>query len=192
MSSRAFKILLFLIIIYNILFSIDNNIKLFKLRVQVQEIGLITQELNKKVDNLSKNNWFFPKSKNLYVNFKLTVTAYNSEVNQTDKDPNTGAWNNRVRPGMIAVSRDLEKFGLTNGVPVKIEDYEHTNTIILDRMGKYKTVKGREVKIERSLDIWMKSKKEAKLWGVEFKNVKIPIEYVNIDELIANGLKWEI
>lgn len=180
MLKRILYILLILVLLYYI-FAI--NLGLEMLRTQIQEIEIIIQDINKEINN-SSSNFSFLKEK-IYVNIKLQVTAYNSEINQTDSDPNTGAWNNRVRPGMIAVSRDLEKIGLTNGVPVIIEDYDHIETVILDKMNTHKTVRGKRIKIEKSLDIWMKSKKEALEWGVKFCNVKIPIKYINIEALMA-------
>ena len=68
---------------------------------------------------------------------KVTATAYNSVKGQTDKTPNLAAWNNKLIPGMktIAVSRDLLKVGLTNGVQVKISGLSGTY-IVRDKMNK--------------------------------------------------------
>ncbi|WOX06587.1 3D domain-containing protein [Microbulbifer pacificus] len=88
----------------------------------------------------------------------VTATAYNSIEGQTDDDPWTAAWNNRLRPGdkIIAVSRDLEKHGLTNGAKVKIEGLPGTYTV-RDRMNKRYT---------NRIDVWMeKDLKKARAWG---------------------------
>ncbi|QKX17442.1 3D domain-containing protein [Microbulbifer sp. YPW1] len=88
----------------------------------------------------------------------VTATAYNSVKGQTDDDPWTAAWNNRLRPGdkIIAVSRDLEKHGLTNGAKVKIEGLPGTYTV-RDRMNKRYT---------NRIDVWMeKDIKKARKWG---------------------------
>ncbi|SEA36419.1 3D (Asp-Asp-Asp) domain-containing protein [Microbulbifer marinus] len=90
----------------------------------------------------------------------LTVdaTAYNSVPGQTDDDPWVAAWNNRLRPGdkIIAVSRDLEKHGLTNGAKVKIEGLPGTYTV-RDRMNK---------RFKNRIDVWMeKDIKKARKWG---------------------------
>ncbi len=166
------------------------NYNLNVLRIQMTEIGLIVQELNNRVKSLEKDKlkdtpWLHPKEDNIYVRLRLRVTAYSSEVSQTDSDPYTGAWNNPVRDGMVAVSRDLEKLGLTNKVPIIIKDREYT---ILDKMGKFKTVKGEKIRIEKSLDIWMKSREEAIDWGVKYVDVKVPLKHININKLIANNL----
>ncbi|MCQ3828215.1 3D domain-containing protein [Microbulbifer elongatus] len=88
----------------------------------------------------------------------VTATAYNSVEGQTDDDPWTAAWNNRLRPGdkIIAVSRDLEKHGLTNGAKVKIEGLPGTYTV-RDRMNK---------RYKNRIDVWMEEDiKKARKWG---------------------------
>ncbi|AQQ68620.1 hypothetical protein Mag101_14005 [Microbulbifer agarilyticus] len=88
----------------------------------------------------------------------VTATAYNSVEGQTDDDPWVAAWNNRLRPGdkIIAVSRDLEKHGLTNGAKVKIEGLSGTYTV-RDRMNKRYT---------NRIDVWMEEDiKKARKWG---------------------------
>lgn len=102
------------------------------------------------------------------VQKSMTVhaTAYNSVAGQTDKDPWTAAWNNRLRPGqkIIAVSRDLEKHGLTNGAKVKIEGLPGTYTV-RDRMNK---------RFKNRIDVWMeKDIKKARRWGK--KKLKISL-----------------
>ena len=88
----------------------------------------------------------------------VDATAYNSVPGQTDGDPWIAAWNNRLRPGdkVIAVSRDLEKHGLTNGAKVKIEGLPGTYTV-RDRMNK---------RFKNRIDVWMeKDVKKARQWG---------------------------
>lgn len=88
----------------------------------------------------------------------VDATAYNSVPGQTDSDPWVAAWNNRLRPGqkVIAVSRDLEKHGLTNGTKVKIEGLPGTYTV-RDRMNK---------RFRNRIDVWMeKDIKKARQWG---------------------------
>lgn len=88
----------------------------------------------------------------------VTATAYNSVKGQTDDDPWTAAWNNKLRPGdkIIAVSRDLEKHGLTNGAKVRIEGLPGTYTV-RDRMNK---------RFTNRIDVWMeKDVKKARSWG---------------------------
>lgn len=54
-------------------------------------------------------------------NALVTVTAYNAEVSQTDSDPDITASMRRVRPGTIAVSRDLFDKGWVFGRKVRLE-----------------------------------------------------------------------
>jgi 3D (Asp-Asp-Asp) domain-containing protein len=100
---------------------------------------------------------------------KAKVTAYNSDPAQTDNTPHIAAWNNKVYPGMVAVSRDLEKLGLGRGVPVYIDGERYT---IDDRMHERKRVQ---------FDIWMENKEDAKRWGVQEKEV---IVLHSIDEIV--------
>lgn len=51
----------------------------------------------------------------------VTVTAYNADPAQTDSDPDIAASMRRVRPGTIAVSRDLFDKGWVFGRKVRIE-----------------------------------------------------------------------
>ena len=54
-------------------------------------------------------------------NALVTVTAYNADPAQTDNDPNIAASMRRVRPGTIAVSRDLFDRGWVFGRKVRLE-----------------------------------------------------------------------
>ncbi len=66
---------------------------------------------------------------------RVTATAYNSTVAQTDAAPRDAAWGHRLRPGMraIAVSADLVDLGLAPGTPVAIEGLPGT-WVVLDRL----------------------------------------------------------
>lgn len=65
----------------------------------------------------------------------VTLTAYNSVVEQTDSDPEIAAWGDRLEPGMavIAVSRDLIPRGLNRNARVRIEGLPG-EYIVLDKM----------------------------------------------------------
>lgn len=89
---------------------------------------------------------------------QVTATAYNSVKAQTNDDPWTAAWNNPLKRGdkVIAVSRDLEKKGLTNGAKVKIEGLPGTYTV-RDRMNK---------RFTNRIDVWMETDiKKARNFG---------------------------
>src|SRR5262249_1076986 len=66
---------------------------------------------------------------------EVDVTAYNSTVAQTDRQPWVAAWGDRLRPGMrsIAVSRDLLHMGLARGSRVAIEGLSG-EYVVLDKM----------------------------------------------------------
>ena len=51
----------------------------------------------------------------------VTVTAYNAVPSQTDSDPDIAASMRRVRPGTVAVSRDLFDKGWVFGRKVRLE-----------------------------------------------------------------------
>jgi 3D (Asp-Asp-Asp) domain-containing protein len=51
----------------------------------------------------------------------VTVTAYNADPAQTDSDPDIAASMRKVRPGTIAVSRDLFDRGWVFGRKVRLE-----------------------------------------------------------------------
>ena len=90
----------------------------------------------------------------------VKATAYNPSPWQTDSTPFIAAWGDRVRPGIIAVSRDLEKQGLTRGKKVFVDGYGEFE--VLDRMHKRK---------KNQIDIFMMEYKDAIQFGV--KEVKI-------------------
>jgi 3D (Asp-Asp-Asp) domain-containing protein len=96
----------------------------------------------------------------------LTATAYNSAPEQTNSEPNIGAWGDALTPGMkvIAVSRDLLEIGLTRGAEVEIDGISGTYRV-LDKMGR------RWVK---RIDIYMGDDVQAaREWGVR----KVRIHY---------------
>lgn len=49
---------------------------------------------------------------------KVTVTCYNPDPKQTDSTPDIGAFNNKVKPGGLAISRDLFESGYVPGMKV--------------------------------------------------------------------------
>lgn len=83
----------------------------------------------------------------------VEITAYNAHVDQCDSTPFITAYNTRVRPGIVAVSRDLYELGWTFGKKVAIEDKIYT---IEDLMGPNQV---------NQLDIFMWSEEEAMSWG---------------------------
>ena len=89
---------------------------------------------------------------------EVTATAYNSTSGQTDASPAITAFGIRLRPGMriVAVSRDLEELGLTEGVSIRIDGLDG-DWRVGDRMHERWT---------RKIDIYFGNDAEAaKRWG---------------------------
>jgi len=78
-------------------------------RAEVAKMVVTDQEYLKRLENQSR-----PVS-------TVTVTAYNADPAQTDADPEIAASMRRVRPGTVAVSRDLFNKGWVFGRKVRIE-----------------------------------------------------------------------
>ena len=118
-------------------------------------------QLNQKTDDVLSNllvwlNEITPQPK------ELTVTAYTPSTDECDMDPNITASMQKVRPGTVAVSRDLFNQGWVFGKKIYIEGYGIFE--ITDLMNKRW--------IER-IDIVMFSKKEAKKFGVKQRKVAL-------------------
>lgn len=87
---------------------------------------------------------------------QVVATAYTADPDQTDDTPTICAWGDEVRPRTIAVSRDLERLGLTRGKIVFVEGLGRFT--ILDRMHECK---------RKQIDIFMENHKEAREFGVQ-------------------------
>ena len=89
----------------------------------------------------------------------VKATAYNSEVGQTDNSPFITATGTRVRPGVIALSRDLLRL-FPYGSRVMLKDSAGLLAgrifIVEDTMN---------VRIANTVDIWMPSRAQALRWG---------------------------
>lgn len=89
---------------------------------------------------------------------RVTATAFNTLPGQTAGDPRVTAWGDTLRPGMraIAVSRDLERMGLTHGTRVEIEG-RRGEYVVRDRMA---------ARWQRRIDIYKGEDVEAaREWG---------------------------
>ncbi len=94
------------------------------------------------------------------LTYKVDMTAYNSEVGQTDADPFTAADGSTTYDGMIAVN--FLPFGTKVRIPELFGDKVFT---VHDRMNR---------RYWYRVDVWMKDKSAAKKFGLH-KNVKIEI-----------------
>jgi 3D (Asp-Asp-Asp) domain-containing protein len=87
----------------------------------------------------------------------VTVTAYNPVRSQTDSTPLITASNKRVRVGMVALSRDLEReFGFAFG-----------DVVYLDGLGRFVFEDRMHCRKRRRVDIFMFNPREARKFGVK-------------------------
>ena len=104
---------------------------------------------------------------------RVTATAYNSTIHQTEGDPFIGAFGDSLKPGMkcIAVSRDLYRLGLKKDTFVYIEGLKGIY-LVKDRMHE---------RWKNKIDIYMGTDIiAAKRWGRKKVNIhyRIPIKEV--------------
>jgi 3D (Asp-Asp-Asp) domain-containing protein len=103
--------------------------------------------------------WFRPARPELPAReLEVTATAYTSASGQTDASPRVTAFGIQLKPGMriVAVSRDLEALGLTQGVRIHIDGLDG-DWRVGDRMHERWT---------RKIDIYFGDDVEAaKRWG---------------------------
>ncbi|WP_273566796.1 3D domain-containing protein [Maribacter halichondriae] len=115
---------------------------------------------------------FFCKDKSANLEWKplkVTVSAYNSTLAQTQGDPNVAAWGDTLKPGMkvIAVSRDLLQKGLKRNTKVKIEGMEGIYEV-KDKMHRRWT---------NRIDLYMgKDIQKAKEWGRKKLTIHFAVE----------------
>lgn len=95
------------------------------------------------------------KKKKTKVTRVVRATAYNADPLQTDDTPDVCAWGDKIRPGIIAISRDLEKSGLTRGKEVHIEGIG--KVVVMDRMHHRK---------RNQIDLYMENREDAVEFGV--------------------------
>ena len=96
------------------------------------------------------------KKKKTKVTRVVRATAYNADPAQTDDTPDVCAWGDKIRPGIIAISRDLEKSGLTRGKEVHIEGIG--KVVVMDRMHYRK---------RNQIDLYMENYRDAVEFGVK-------------------------
>ena len=97
---------------------------------------------------------------------EVTMTAYSSEVAQTDSTPRITATGQKVRPGIIAVSEDLLTTQLPFGTRVRIVDIRDD-----PECGGFDSGYVLEVqdvmheRKENQVDVWMPTLAKAEGWG---------------------------
>lgn len=111
-------------------------------RAEVAKMIVTDQEYLKRLENQSR-----PVS-------TVTVTAYNADPAQTDADPEIAASMRRVRPGTIAVSRDLFNKGWVFGRKVRIEG-----------LGIYEINDLMAARHDKAIDIFIGGNQQAQAFG---------------------------
>jgi 3D (Asp-Asp-Asp) domain-containing protein len=91
----------------------------------------------------------------------VTITAYTNSPGETMGDPNMTASGQKVRLGIIAVSRDLLRDGWSYG-----------STVYIEGIGEFTIADTMSSRYKNRADIFMFSKRKAITFGVE-RNVKM-------------------
>lgn len=94
--------------------------------------------------------------------YNVTVTAYNPTTDQCDADPTVAASMRKVRPGTIAVSRDLFDQGWVFGRKVRIEG-----------MGIYEINDLMNVRYTKAIDVFMWDNEKATAFGRRTRKVAL-------------------
>jgi len=138
--------------------NIDNLVDVRRIERELAKRDAQRRARLKKLKAYSKKLKYL-NNQNFKHKIRVIATAYTSHERQTDKTPFLAAWNNPIRPGMkvIAVSPDLiRKYGLTNGIKVKISGLKGIYTV-RDKMNK---------KLKNHIDIYMGTNiRKALRWG---------------------------
>ena len=88
-----------------------------------------------------------------------TITAYTPSIQECDSTPLITASNTKVKTGIVALSRDIEKkYRLKFGDYIQIEG--HGFYVFQDRMNK---------KVKNTIDVFMWSRKKAIKFGRKHK-----------------------
>lgn len=125
---------------------LSNRCVVLNNRISVLEGSIVNldKKINTEVEILN----------NKIVAKKLTVTAYSATKKECDSDPKITASMSKVKPGTIAVSRDLFEQGWVFGKKVYIEN--HGIYTINDLMNK---------KHSERIDVFIGHKKKANSFG---------------------------
>ncbi|WP_245574744.1 3D domain-containing protein [Gaetbulibacter saemankumensis] len=109
-----------------------------------------------------------------WYELKVTATAYNSLAYQTNSNPNITAFGDSLTSNTkcIAISRDLQKLGLSHNTPVKMEGFDSIY-FVKDKMNS---------RWKNRIDIYMgKDVKAAKAWGRQKINIWYGIKKDSIE-----------
>ena len=114
-----------------------------------------------------------PTPKYEWKTIRVTATAYNSTIHQTEGDPFVGAFGDSLKPGMkcIAVSKDLYRLGMKKDTYVYIEGLKGIY-LVKDRMHE---------RWKNKIDIYMGTDIiSAKRWGRKKVNIHYRVKVEKI------------
>lgn len=127
----------------------------------VSENSRIIAELQKSIDitekrvNEALEQAECPMMTVMFV--PVVVTAYNPVASQTDSTPKITASNKRAKPGIVALSRDLEKEF----------DFKFGDTVVIEGIGCFVFEDRMNKRWTRRVDILMTSRENARKFGVQ-------------------------
>jgi 3D (Asp-Asp-Asp) domain-containing protein len=138
-----------------------------QLSSQQKDIVLQSEKITFQ-NSLLKNIFGFIPTKSFTK--QVTATAYSAEVRQCDSTPETTAFNNPTRMGIIALSRDLlSNTSMGEGSVVIVSCREFSGVFIVD--DKTSTHKRKDtdhpVEITNQIDVLHANEKAALLFGVK-------------------------
>ena len=149
------SIFLNIVFVFHSIQKIDNRLiyaRVLKASLEIQELTKEVQQFKESIQNFEDRYIFIP----------VEISAYNACPKQTDNTPFITASGQRVRHGIVALSRDLEKdYGLVFGDRTPLLGIGFFE--FQDRMAKYS--KRLKKRIKKSVDIFMWDKKKAKQFG---------------------------
>jgi len=138
-------------------FFIIYSVNIRTLREQVHTNGYDITEIKSSFQDIQKEFESEKYNSSIIELVPVVVTAYNPVSSQTDDSPTITASNKKVKEGMIALSRDIEKeFGFKFGDEVYLLDYGRF--VFQDRMHE---------RWKNRVDILMFSEKAAKEFGIK-------------------------
>ena len=91
----------------------------------------------------------------------VVVTGYSSTPGQTDSTPFVTAFNTRVRPGVLALSRDLLR-EFTPGAP-----FSYGDKVELRGVGIFMVEDTMNSRFTKRVDIWFSNRSAARRWGLQ-------------------------
>lgn len=126
---------------------------------------------DKKIEKYEKENKFYSNLLNdifgetikmeNFTSLEVDMTGYSAEARQCDKDPHIVANGDLSQVGMLAMSRDLPKYGI-----------HHDKRVYIPRRGVLTVADTMNVRFNKRLDLMMGNRQAALKFGLK-ENVKV-------------------